>query len=109
MRSGTELIVCPICAKIIYRHDATPISARGRASSRGLGSLHLLDEMAWALEQAHRERIRAAEEACASHFRKRHPARLWLWRRLKWNPIMNKRWLLWGQKTWAERFDYSQT
>jgi len=102
-----ELIICPICARIIHRHDATPIAARARVG-RGGNPSALLYEMALDLELTHQERIHAAEEACAAHYRKRHPVRLWLWRKTHWAALMNKRWLFWGQQTWAERFDYSQ-
>lgn len=100
-----ELIVCPLCNRIIHRHDATPASSRAMISSRANSTATLLQMMA-EMEADHRERVRAAEQACEVHYARRHGVRLWLWRRLHWDPIMNRRWILWGGKV-GEEFRYS--
>lgn len=101
-----ELIGCPLCAKIIHRHDATEISSRARVSSwHGKNHAQLLTQMVADSEQAYRERVLAAEEACQRHYETNHRLRLWLWKRLHWNGLMNRRWVFWGSSS-GEMFRY---
>lgn len=63
----------------------------------------MLTAMMLAAEDEHQEMLRTVEEICAEHFRSEHPRRLWLWQKLGWDRIMNRRWFFWGQ-----RFDFEQ-
>jgi hypothetical protein len=105
--SNVELIVCPLCRKIIHRHDAEPSTSRARVSSRvgNRESAALLSEMMEDMERAHRERIEAAEAACLLHYQSKHRLRIWLWHRLHWDGLMNKRWVFFGE-TSGEQFKY---
>lgn len=67
----------------------------------------LLTEMMLDIERAHQERIAAAEKACVDHYASRHKTRLWLWRKLHWDRLMNRRWVF-GGTVEGERFNYSQ-
>jgi hypothetical protein len=102
-----EYIICPLCRKIIHRHDSQASTARTSVSSRTntRQSASLLTEMMKEMERAHREQIQAAENACRAHYRSNHGLRLWLWEHLHWNGIMNKRWVFYGS-TSGEPFQY---
>lgn len=66
----------------------------------------MLAAMALDAEAAHQAAVKAASEACASHYRRRHRARLWLWRRLKWHWLMNRR-FPWQERS-GEQFDFTR-
>lgn len=105
----TELIVCPLCLKVIHRHSAQPIESRARVSSRttNAGSADLLTEMMLDMERAHQQRIQAAEQACVEHYASSHKVRFWLWRKLHWDRLMNNRWIV-GGATGGDKFSFSQ-
>lgn len=102
-----ELVDCPLCRRIIHQHDAIPSESRATISSRSTtrNSAALLTLMMEESERAHRERVLAAERACVAHYEKHHRTRLWLWHRLHWNAIMNRRWLIGGEDP-GSTFEY---
>jgi hypothetical protein len=106
MTEQWEVILCPICRKVIHRHFASPIQSRGRVSSRDYrAGSSLLTQMTMEAEAEHERYVLAAEAACAEHFRDKHPRRLRLWRRLKWNWLLNGPWP-WSKNDY-DKFDYS--
>ena len=108
MSEQWEIILCPICREVIHRHYAAPIESRARISSRAPAG-HASNMLTLMMEEAnrmHEELVLKAEEACASHFRERHPLRLRLWKKLKWNWVLNRR-FPW-QRHSAPEFDFSR-
>lgn len=104
-----EIIWCPICRREIYRHDAAPIRSRASVPrSHEAAAVGLLADMALDAERAHREKVEAAERACTDHFLKRHQLRYRVWKRLRWNRIMTRRWLF-GPMLAGESFKFPGT
>ena len=102
MNVGSEIIVCPICEKIIHRHLDEPIAAVGRvATIRPDGTRNpndyqdasnLLTQMMLDANEEHARRVQAAEDACNAHFEEAHPFRLKLWKRFGKSWLLDRRW-----------------
>jgi hypothetical protein len=103
-----ETIFCGVCGKTIFSHIATPIVSRAKMPSRDTrGFSPLLAQMAQDAENTHQEMVKSAQEACAEHFRTKHAVRLWLWRRIGWRWLMQRRWP-WGGVRDVDEFDFSK-
>ena len=87
-----ELIVCPICNRVIFSHQADPTRMHARISSRSPYGANMLTEMMLAAELIQRDKVLAAEEACRSHFAESHPWRLRLWERFRKPWLMTWTW-----------------
>lgn len=108
MYEGQEIIICPICRKTIHQQYASPIVSRAVMSSRSTPgqASSMLTQMMLSADAMHEEIVRAAEETCAKHYLDKHPRRLRLWKRLKWNWLMQRRWP-WSRPR-GEIFDFSK-
>jgi hypothetical protein len=105
MKAGTEIILCPICRKAIHTQYSSPILGRSTVSSRDPhGASGMLTAMMLAAEAEHLKMIMRAEEACRTHFEEQHPRRLRLWKRFKWNWILQRRWP-WSRSS-EDTFDF---
>ena len=103
-----ELILCPVCRKVIHAHTARPITARAILHSHSSAEARS-GMMAAMIEQAnlaHEEMVLRAEAACADHFRERHALRFRLWHRLKWAWLIQRR-FPWSRPVAGERFDWT--
>ena len=101
-----EIIICPICREQIHHNYSSPIYSRGRVSSRNYAAgADMLTAMMMSAEEEHQRMVHAAEEACAAHFQTAHSRRYRLWKRLKWNWLIQRRWP--WRKVSGELFDYS--
>jgi hypothetical protein len=106
---GPEIIICPICRKEIHRQYAAPIQSRAIMSSRTdpKTASAMLTQMMLAADALHEKIVLDAEEACVEHYRTKHSLRLQLWKRFKWDWIMQRRWP-WSRPL-GETFDFSES
>lgn len=91
---NSEILICPVCNEVVWKHKTEPINVRMSIPSRSTQSTHALMLMHQAAEEMYQENVLLpAEEACREHLGAKHRLRLWVWDRYGWTWVLRK-WLL---------------
>ena len=93
LEPNSEILSCPTCGEIVWKHKTDPINVRmsiPSRSDRGSDALMMMHQAAQAMYEENV--LIPAEEASRKHFSEKHRLRLWLWERYGWDWIL-KRWL----------------
>jgi hypothetical protein len=87
---ATELIICPLCGIEIYRHFRTSVMTRVSVSSQidQTTKRNVFAELQRVALEEQAQELRAAEQACFSHYETQHRRRLRLWERFGWSWLL---------------------
>lgn len=94
LEPNSEILFCPACGDIVWKHKTEPIRVRmsiPSRSDRGSDALMLMHQAADEMYQ--QTVVIPAETASRAHFSKKHRIRFWFWKRYGWNWLL-RRWLI---------------
>lgn len=97
LEPNTEILTCPVCGELVWKHRTHPITARMSLPSHPWpveSAGQALQYMMEAANETYRQTVTIpAEEASRAHMEKRHPIRLWIWDHFGWDRVLRK-WLV---------------
>jgi len=92
LEPNTEIMTCPTCGDLIWKHKTDPINVRMTLPSHPWpengDAFTVMREVA---DEMHLKNVvLPAEEAAREHFSKRHRIRYWIWNRYGWDRVLRK-------------------